>query len=396
MLHHVAHLAVRRHEYVRPQPVVHLREFRLTRMPRHMDMRLTLGDHADALGRQRVLDATDLNLVARDLLRREDHRVVGVERDRVAAIGDTCQRRALLALPAGGDHQHLVLGQAHRLVGADRVGEILQIARRARHLDDPVERTPGHAQLAAGFLSDFAERVEPRRVRREAGDHHAALGLADLFKQTFPHGALAARRGRVEDVGRIANEDVDALVADRHEALGLGRIADHRVRIELPVAGVEHAPVRRVDQQRVRLRNRMRHLDEGEAERPELEIAAHRDHLELHAVGDALFLELAADQAHRERGRVDRHAEIFGEIRQRADVILMAVRDDDAEQVVDPVLDEGQIGQDHVDAGILRIGEGDAEIDHHPLALAAVQVDVHADFAGAAKATEKEFVLRSH
>lgn len=101
-------------------------------------------------------------------------------------------------------------------------------------------------------------------------------------------------------------------------------------------------------------------------------------------------------QAHRERRRIDRNAQIFGEIGQRSDMVLMAMRDHDAEQIVDPFLDEGQVGQDDVDAGILRIGKGDAEIDHHPFALAAIQVDVHADFAGAAKATEKEFVLRSH
>ena len=97
-----------------------------------------------------------------------------------------------------------------------------------------------------------------------------------------------------------------------------------------------------------------------------------------------------------EVGQSEKAAKVFGEIGQRSDMVLMAMRDHDAEQIVDPFLDERQIGQDDVDAGILRIGKGNAEIDHHPFALAAIQVDVHADFAGAAKATEKEFVLRSH
>ena len=77
-------------------------------------------------------------------------------------------------------------------------------------------------------------------------------------------------------------------------------------------------------------------------------------------------------------------------------MVLMAVRQDDAEQVLPPLLDEGEIGQDQVDAGILMIGEGHAEIDHQPFALAAVEIDVHADLARAAEREEKQFVAGFH
>src|SRR3546814_10766577 len=65
---------------------------------------------------------------------------------------------------------------------------------------------------------------------------------------------------------------------------------------------------------------------------------------------------------------------------------------DDALQTVELAFDEAEIGQDHVDAGIIRIGEGDAAIDHQPLAAAAVAIDVHADFARAAEREKQEFV----
>src|SRR3546814_14157648 len=63
---------------------------------------------------------------------------------------------------------------------------------------------------------------------------------------------------------------------------------------------------------------------------------------------------------------------------------------DDALQTVELAFDEAEIGQDHVDAGIIRIGEGDAAIDHQPLAAAAVAIDVHADFARAAEREKQE------
>src|SRR3546814_2603848 len=76
-------------------------------------------------------------------------------------------------------------------------------------------------------------------------------------------------------------------------------------------------------------------------------------------------------------------------------MVLVPVGDDDALQTVELAFDEAEIGQDHVDAGIIRIGEGDAAIDHQPLAAAAVAIDVHADFARAAEREKQEFVTRS-
>ena len=77
-------------------------------------------------------------------------------------------------------------------------------------------------------------------------------------------------------------------------------------------------------------------------------------------------------------------------------MVLMAVGEDDAEQIGAPLLDEGEIGQDQLDARIGGIGEGHAEIDHHPFALAAVEIDVHADLARAAEREEEEFFAGFH
>ena len=136
--------------------------------------------------------------------------------------------------------------------------------------------------------------------------------------------------------------------------------------------------------------------DVAEAERAEPEIALHLDRVELDLAGQPLLLELAGDQAGGERRRVERHAEIVGEIGDGADMVLMAVGEDDAEQIVAALLDEGEIGQDQLDARISGIGEGQAEIDHHPFALAAVEIDVHADLARAAEREEEELLAGFH
>ena len=77
-------------------------------------------------------------------------------------------------------------------------------------------------------------------------------------------------------------------------------------------------------------------------------------------------------------------------------MILMAVREDDPGQPFLLILDELEIREDQFNAGIAGIGEGQAEIDHDPLAAAAVEIDVHADLARAAERYEQQFFSRYH
>ena len=62
----------------------------------------------------------------------------------------------------------------------------------------------------------------------------------------------------VEDIRAVANQRQHALVTNRDQFLFGCRLADDRLFVELPVACVEHSPMRRVDQQRVAFRDRVR------------------------------------------------------------------------------------------------------------------------------------------
>ncbi len=77
-------------------------------------------------------------------------------------------------------------------------------------------------------------------------------------------------------------------------------------------------------------------------------------------------------------------------------MILMAVRQDDADQVLHPFLDEFEVGKDQLDAGIVGIGEGQAKVGHQPFAAAAVEIDVHANLARPAEGQEQQFFAWGH
>ena len=108
-------------------------------------MRLPFGHHLDALGRELVLDTADRDLVAWNLLGREHHRIAGIEADRMLTVRHPRQRRALFALPAGRNHQHLRARQPHRFLRTDRLRKVREVAGRTRDLQDAVERPSRNA-----------------------------------------------------------------------------------------------------------------------------------------------------------------------------------------------------------------------------------------------------------
>ena len=57
------------------------------------------------------------------------------------------------------------------------------------------------------------------------------------------------------------------------------------------------------------------------------------------------------------------------QVRHGADVVLVAVREDDAYDVVEPVADVVEVGQDQVDAGLVVLGEEHAAVDDEQLAV---------------------------
>ena len=305
------------------------------------------------------------------------------------------QGGARLALPAGRDDEQFAARQTHRGVEIHRLWKIEQIAIVLRHRDDAVERAPGNADLAPRLARDFAQRVQARHIAGEGRHEHAlALVTRNLIHQTAMDGPLRSARIGIEDVGAVANESEDALFANGAQVFFAGRFADDGVFVQLPVAGVEDAALRRLDQESVTLGDRMGERDIGNVERADGKFAVIvLDHIHLDFTGDARFLQFAAHEFGSEGCGIDRDAQIGCEIGDRTDMILVPVSNHQSFEAVQPVLDEFEIGEDEIDAGILLTRKGHAEIDHEPPPLAAIEIDVHPDLAGPAKREKQQFVF---
>jgi hypothetical protein len=107
-------------------------------------------------------------------------------------------------------------------------------------------------------------------------------------------------------IGGIADQREAAFRAQRLELSLVGRRADHRRRIELPVASVQHVAERRPQDQRVRFRDRMGDGNKLDVERPDLEAGAEGHLRDRDIRRAALAQSFGGEQRRGERGGIDR------------------------------------------------------------------------------------------
>ena len=110
---------------------------------------------------------------------------------------------------------------------------------------------------------------------------------------------------------------------------------------------------------------------------------------------DAVLLELRLDQREGQLGADQRDVRLLAQqVRDGADVVLVAVREDDAVDVVEAVPDGREVGQDQVDAGLVLLGEEHAAVDDEQLAAVLEDGHVAADLAETAERGDPQGALR--
>ena len=133
--------------------------------------------------------------------------------------------------------------------------------------------------------------------------------------------------------------------------------------------------------------HRVRDARELGGERPACDgIAARVDLDELGVAQEAVLVELRLDHAEREaRAPHLAHADLAHDVRQRADVILVPVREDDGVDAARGLAQVGEVGQDEIDAGHLVAREREAAVDQDAALALLDHAEVVADLAQAAE-----------
>jgi hypothetical protein len=139
--------------------------------------------------------------------------------------------------------------------------------------------------------------------------------------------------------------------------------------------------------------NRMRDPHQAAVERPDHEPLARRNHVQDGAL-HACVLELAAQHRGGEPGAVDGTAQSFPEVGQRAEMILVSMGQHQAGQALAALGDEARIRQHDLNPWQGLVGKAEPEVDHQPLAVQLIQIEVESDFAGAAERHEQQLRFR--
>src|SRR5690606_3329821 len=98
-----------------------------------------------------------------------------------------------------------------------------------------------------------------------------------------------------------------------------------------------------------------------------------------------------------ERRRIDRRPQALPQVDHGAVMILVCVGEDDTGERAALFLDEAKVRQYDLDAGLVLLGEGQAEVDHQPAPVVlrpdAVKVNIESDLAETTKAQKDDLVL---
>ena len=263
-------VAVHRQHVARAGQVEHQLHVLLVAVAGGVDRRVRGGDHAGADLEDPVDRLVDRALVAGHRRRREDDRVAGVELDvAVVAVRHPAQRRERLALAAGRDRDHLLVGEVLDLARLDqqavgRVGD----PEVGGDVEVLAHRAPDQRDLAVELGGGVDHLLDAVDVGGEAGDDDPALAAPERLQQRRADARLRGGDAGAVGVGRVAAEAEQALAAELGEPGEVGRDAVDRRLVELVVAGQQDRPDVGVERDRAGVGDRVGHVDHLDPEGP--------------------------------------------------------------------------------------------------------------------------------
>ena len=151
--------------------------------------------------------------------------------------------------------------------------------------------------------------------------------------------------------------------------------------IDLEIAGMQHDAKRRMDGERDAINQAVRHLQRMNGERPNLEALSGANFAQVGVVEQLVFVELIFDVGQRELGAPDGNVQFAENPGQGADVVFVAVREDDAAHMLAIFEQVRNVGDDDVDAQQLGFGEHQAGVDDDDVVAPADGHAVHTELA---------------
>ena len=328
-------------------------------------------DHVGIFAVELVDDAGDGFFVAGDGGGGDDDLIPGLDLHlTMAGKGHAVKGGHIFALRAGGNDNDLVLGQGFDLVDIHQSPlRDLEIAQLRGDFEDVFHAPAGDGNLAAVAAGDGEDRLNAVHIGGEGGDDDAVFAALEMAVEPFCHQRFRGGVALTLGVGGVHEQGVDTLLAQAAEAAQI----DHAVLgggVDLEVAGEDEVAHGGLDAESNGISDGMIHMDKFHAEAADLDHIAGLVGDELGFFRQSVLLQLELDEAQGQGGGVDGGIYGLQHIGQGADMVLMAVGDEEALELLLIFGKVGHIGDHQIHTVHIVLGEAEAAVDDdHILAI---------------------------
>ena len=236
-------------------------------------------------------------------------------------------------------------------------------------LQDVLHAAARDGDLAAVAVGDVEHGLDAVHVRGECRDDDAVLAALEVAVKTLGHDGLRRGVALTLDVRRVAQQGVDALLAEHAEAAEV-RHAVLRRGVYLEIARHDNGADRRMDGKGHGVGNGMVHMDKFYAEAAGLYHVAGLVGHQLDRVDQRVLLQLQLDEAVGHGSAVNGADDLLHEVGDGADVVFVTVGDEHPPQLLGIGNHIGKVGNYQINAVHILIGEAYAAVnDNHILAI---------------------------
>ena len=215
--------------------------------------------------------------------------------------------------------------------------------------------------------------------------------MGENFVELAADGALAGRVSPALDVGGILKQREHAFFAVLGEGVEVEELVVGGRGIDFEVAGMNHHPERAMDSERDTIHQTVRHLDGMDGERAQFDSLIRAQFVEVGVIQQSVLVEFVFHIGERELRSPDGDFEFGKHPGQGADMVLVAVREDDAANALAIFEQVRDVGHDDVDTQEFGFGEHEPGVDDDDVISPAEGHAVHTELAKAAERNDLQF-----
>src|SRR5271170_3168774 len=226
---------------------------------------------------------------------------------------------------------------------------------------------------------------------RKTGDEKSPLSAGKYFVKLAADGAFAGSVAFALDVSGILEQSEHAFFAVFGEGMKVEQSIVGGSGVDLEVAGVNNDSQRRMDGQCDTIHQAVSDGDGVDGKRADLEALAGPNLVQLSVIEKTMLVEFVLDIGEGKLGAPDRHVELGKNPGQGADVVFVAVSEDDGAHLLAIFGEVRNVRNDDVDAEQFGFREHEAGVDDDNVVTPAHSHAVHSELTEPAQGHNMQF-----